>query len=223
MTEVKKNSSIGLLLKELLKQRSLSMRKLSELTEIDTSTISRIISGKRKAKPEHLQIFADCLGVPVADLFMAAGYPLDQKKEKLQTVDIYSSIDSINNILESSNIYNKKFTIEDVEQQLANYTEYAKTEEGGETIIKGFEEKLQKVNSVGPFINHLKDMFAKFSSMKGTPLQLALIGGALLYFISPVDAIPDYIFPVGYLDDAIVVKLVLDLLSNEVCNSAERK
>ncbi|MFB8735547.1 YkvA family protein [Bacillus sp. SL00103] len=26
-------------------------------------------------------------------------------------------------------------------------------------------------------------------------------GGALLYFIMPVDLIPDYIFPIGYIDD----------------------
>lgn len=42
------------------------------------------------------------------------------------------------------------------------------------------------------------------------------MGGALLYFILPVDVIPDYIFPIGYLDDEFVVKLVLDLLSKEV-------
>ena len=51
--------------------------------------------------------------------------------------------------------------------------------------------------------------------MKGTPRELAIIGGALLYFISPIDIIPDYIFPIGYLDDAIVVKIALDLLEKE--------
>lgn len=59
-------------------------------------------------------------------------------------------------------------------------------------------------------------MFVKFTTMNGSPRQLALMGGALLYFILPVDVIPDYIFPIGYLDDAFVVKLVLDLLSKEV-------
>jgi uncharacterized membrane protein YkvA (DUF1232 family) len=38
------------------------------------------------------------------------------------------------------------------------------------------------------------------------------MGSALLYFILPVDVIPDYIFPIGYLDDAIAVQLVLGWL-----------
>ncbi|MDQ0201667.1 DUF1232 domain-containing protein [Neobacillus ginsengisoli] len=215
MSDVKKNS-IGVLLKELLKQRSLSMRKLSKLTEIDIATISRIINGKRKATPEHLQKFANCLKAPIADLLLAASYPIEQKQENLHSDDFHSSIDSILNILESSKIYNKKFTIESVEQQLAKYTQFAQTEVGKETILKGFEEKLQKVDGIGPFIDHLKDMFVKFSTMKSTPRELALMGGALIYFILPIDIIPDYIFPIGYLDDAIVVNLVLDLLSKEV-------
>ena len=55
MSDKLENGKLGLLLKELLKKQSLSMRKLSEFTTIDTATISRIINGKRKAKPEHLQ------------------------------------------------------------------------------------------------------------------------------------------------------------------------
>ena len=45
--------------------------------------------------------------------------------------------------------------------------------------------------------------------------ELAVIGSALIYFIISVDIIPDYIFPIGYLDDAIAVKLVLNLFSNK--------
>ncbi|MEC0105918.1 YkvA family protein [Paenibacillus taichungensis] len=43
-----------------------------------------------------------------------------------------------------------------------------------------------------------------------------LIGSALLYFISSADLIPDYLFPIGYLDDAIVVYLVLDRLEQRL-------
>lgn len=42
MTETRNNNNLGLLLKEFLKERSLSMRKFSELTGIDTATISQI-------------------------------------------------------------------------------------------------------------------------------------------------------------------------------------
>ncbi|MFJ7974172.1 helix-turn-helix domain-containing protein [Peribacillus sp. NPDC096379] len=211
MTEGKK-SNLGFVLKELLKERSLSMRKLSELTEIDTATISRIINGKRKATPEHLRKFADILNVPITELFVAAGYDIEQRQEKLDS-DIHISVDSIQKFLESSDININNFTITSVEQKLANYEQYTQTEEGKETILNSFEEKLQKVGSIGPFINHLKNMYEKFSRMKGTPGELVIIGSALLYFILSVDVIPDYIFPIGYLDDAIAVQLVTNALS----------
>ena len=38
---------------------------------------------------------------------------------------------------------------------------------------------------------------------------IASITGAVVYFVSPVDFIPDFIPVVGYLDDAIVIKLAL--------------
>lgn len=213
MLELNKVSGIGMLLTELLKQRSLSKKKLSQLTDIDPATISRIIHGKRKASLNHLQKFADVLEVPISELLTAAGYPINKSKEKRYSDDFHSSIDSIMDILQSSEIHNKSFSIDRVKQQLDDYTLYAQTTEGRETILKNFENKLQKVGSIGPFIDHLKDMFSKFSKLQGSPVDLAIMGGALLYFISPVDIIPDYIFPIGYLDDALVVKIALDLLA----------
>lgn len=212
MSDQTKSSKLSLLLRELLKERSLSMRKLGELTKIDTATISRIINGKRKANPEHLQKIADCLGVPIADLFVAAGYPIDQKQEQ-QYSDMHSSIDIIQSVLEPSGLYDKTFTIKSVEQQLANYQHYSQTEEGKESILNGFEKKLMKVGSVGPFISQLKEMFERFRSKNGTSAELAVMGSVLIYFIVSVDIIPDYTFPLGYLDDAIAVKLALNLLS----------
>lgn len=212
MTEEKTNNHLGLLLRELLNKRSLSMRKFSELTEIDTATISRIINGKRKANLQHLEKFAEFLGVPLMELFEAAGYPIEQGQEKHHS-DIHKSVEVIQNFLESSNLYDNHFSIASVDQKLANYGQYSETEEGKETILNGFEEKLQKVGSIGPFISQLKELYEKFRLRKGTPYELVIIGSALLYFIIPVDVIPDYIFPIGYLDDAIAVTLSLNLLS----------
>ncbi|EKN70811.1 helix-turn-helix domain-containing protein [Neobacillus bataviensis LMG 21833] len=208
------NNKLGLLLKELLKERSLSMRKFSELTKIDTATISRIINGKRRATPEHLEKMADCLGVPTPDLYTAAGYRVDQGQEQKNS-DIHSSLDSIQSVLEASELTPNTFTIESVEEQLVKYQHYSQTDEGSEIILSDFEPKLNKVGSIGPFINQLKEMFEQFRLRKGTPVELGLIGSALIYFIFSVDVIPDYIFPLGYVDDAIAVKLVLDFLSTK--------
>lgn len=208
MSEGEKNLRLGSLLKELLKQKSLSMRKLSELTGIDTATISRIINGKRKATPEHLQKFADCLEVQATTLFSAAGY-LQEEKQEIANDGVYRSAENIQNILTSTNLLNKKFTLESVENELMIYQQFSQTDEGKETILNDFEEKVKKLGSVGPFINQLQNLFDKFYSMKASPQHLVVIGGALLYFIFPVDVIPDYILPVGYLDDALAVQLVL--------------
>ncbi len=208
----KESKKLGLLLRRLLDERSLSMRKLSEMTEIDTATISRIINGKREATPQHLQKFSDCLDVPLATLFMASGYDIDEKTEK-NLSDIHASVEVIQNYLESSNLYDNDFSIEQVDQKLTDYGHYSLTEEGKETILNDFQDKLKKVGSIGPFINNLKEMHEKFLQRKGTSYELMIIGSVLLYFIIPVDVIPDYIFPIGYIDDAIAVKISLNSLA----------
>ncbi|MCZ2258121.1 DUF1232 domain-containing protein [Sporosarcina sp. G11-34] len=213
MSEERTSNSLGLLLRDLLQERSLSMRQLSELTEIDTATISRISNGKRNATLDHLQKFADSLDVPMQKLVEAAGYPFEGEEIKKQS-DIHMSVDMIQGFLESSNVYKDNFSIEQVEEKLTDYELYVQTEEGGNTILKGFEEKIQSVSGIGPFITQLKELFSKYRERQSTPYELTLIGSALLYFIIPVDVIPDYIFPIGYLDDAIAVKLVVKSLSN---------
>ncbi|GGE39263.1 transcriptional regulator [Pullulanibacillus camelliae] len=208
-------NSLGMLLKAALNERSLSLRKFSELTNIDVATISRIINGKRKATPMHLQTFADRLGIAITELFAAAGYAIDSKSQQ-QDSEMLSSINMIQSVLESSGTYDKPFTIQHVERELEKYQQYANTDEGQETILNGFEAKLKKVGSIGPFINQLKNMFQRFRLKRGTSIELSVIGGALLYFIFPVDVVPDYIFPIGYLDDAIAVKLVLNVLETKL-------
>ncbi|MEH7331783.1 helix-turn-helix domain-containing protein [Neobacillus drentensis] len=214
MSDVKKDNKLGLLLKKLLKERSISMRKLSQHTEIDTATISRIINGKRKANPDHLQKFADYLQVPISELFIAAGFTIEDKNTTTQS-NILMSVESIQNLLESSNLIDNKFSIASVEQQLSNYEQYVQTEEGKENILNSFGEKLKKIGSIGPFISQLKEMYEKFRLNKGTPRELAIVGSALIYFIVSVDVIPDYIFPLGFIDDAMAIQIVANLLRSE--------
>lgn len=206
------NNELGLMLRRLLDERSLSMRKFAEMTKIDTATISRIINGKREANMQHLQEFSACLDVPLTEMLNAAGYDIGKRQEDAFS-DIHTSVDVIKTYLQSSNLYDKDFTIDEVDQKLSDYGHYSQTEEGKETILNDFENKLQKVGSIGPFINHLKELYEKFLQRKGTSYELAIIGSVLLYFIIPVDAIPDYIFPIGYIDDAIAVQMTLNSLN----------
>jgi transcriptional regulator with XRE-family HTH domain len=206
LSDDNKRGKLGLLLKELLNDRGYSLRKFSELTGIDPATISRIMNGKRKAKPEHLQRFAECLQVPNASLFTAAGYEVEQAHS-----DLHTSIDHIQEVLGMSDV--KDFSMEKMEQELRKYETYAQTEEGKKTILHQFGEKLQKAGGSGPFIGQLNDLHHKFRLHQGSKKELALIGSALIYFILTVDCIPDYVFPIGYIDDALAVKLIIQMLT----------
>lgn len=201
------NNEIGILLKNVLKEKTLSIRKFSTITDIDSSTISRIINGKRKATPEHLQIFSEVLNVPTSILFEAAGYSVREEDSEL-----HKAIDNIQDFLKDTEGYNKNFSEEDVKAELFKYEKYAETVEGRKLIDNNFEEKIKNTGSIGPFIDQLKYMFNKFCQNDNSLKQLSLIGGALLYFITSIDIIPDYLFPIGYIDDAFVVEFVSNKL-----------
>lgn len=46
--------------------------------------------------------------------------------------------------------------------------------------------------------------------------SLGAIGASLLYFVTPIDALPDMIPLAGYLDDAFIFKLVFDLVRQDL-------
>jgi len=48
------------------------------------------------------------------------------------------------------------------------------------------------------------------------PANLAMIGGGLLYFILPMDLIPDFIPVIGYLDDLAVITTIMNSLNKEI-------
>ncbi|ARK20487.1 DNA-binding protein [Sporosarcina sp. P26b] len=208
MSEGSLGLSIGQLLREVLEERSLSMRKLSELTDIDTATISRIINDKRKATLDHLEKFATILDIPLAKLLQAAGYPVNQKNAKRTAYD-----ETIQQLVDTSELLSADISIEKVELQLAGYEAYVQTNEGRERILHDFDKKLKLAGGVGPFVDQMKELFTRFKMQDVAKRDLAIIGSALLYFIVPVDVIPDYIFAVGYLDDAIAVQIASSVLT----------
>lgn len=214
LEEIGRNE-LGHLLTKLIHNHSLSMRRLSELTNIDTATISRIVNGKRKANLNHLERFSESLDVSIATLLQAAGYEVEEQVDQ-SNAEIQATVEMIQNYLKTSNEYDHSFSIFNVKEKLINYEQYAQTDKGNNMIQGKFQEKLEQVGSGGPFIKQLKQLFNKYTLKKASPLELAIIGSALLYFIIPIDVIPDYLFPIGYLDDAIAVNLV----ANNVLNKA---
>ncbi|MBS4173982.1 DUF1232 domain-containing protein [Bacillus sp. FJAT-49736] len=212
MTEKRKGENqFGKLLKDLLKECSLSMRKLSQLTGIDTATISRIANQKQQPKPTHLQQFAFHLQVPLSTLMNAAGYSQDQLEDRQS--DLFRSLESIQDILVSSDLLEHQFTIEKIHQELAKYEHYALTSEGKSTILKEFEQKVEQVKGAGPFIDELKVMYKNYCADTQSIERRRILGSVLLYFILSTDIIPDYVFPFGYVDDCLAVQIGLERLS----------
>lgn len=89
-----------------------------------------------------------------------------------------------------------------------------------EEKIKFVEENLwEKLERVGKKISFAKDIFALVRYMRD-PLvswhRKAIVVGALIYFISPIDAIPDITPLIGYLDDLGVITAVLKFLGHEL-------
>jgi uncharacterized membrane protein YkvA (DUF1232 family) len=51
----------------------------------------------------------------------------------------------------------------------------------------------------------------------------ALLIGALVYFIMPVDATPDFIPFIGYIDDSVVISAVIKFLKDEIDDYKEHR
>ena len=87
------------------------------------------------------------------------------------------------------------------------------------------KEFWQKVEKASPALKRilidLKDLYALFlDSIKGRyklhPAITSIIGGGLLYFIVPLDLIPDYLPVIGLLDDFAVLSAIINSLQDEL-------
>lgn len=82
------------------------------------------------------------------------------------------------------------------------------------------EENLwAKLEKFGKKISFAKDIVALFRYMQDPNVswyRKSIVVGALVYFIVPIDAIPDLTPLVGYLDDLGVITAVLKFLGHEL-------
>ncbi|WP_039656111.1 DUF1232 domain-containing protein [Clostridium tyrobutyricum] len=196
MDENFKKSQLGDTLKVFLKDNSMSMRKLSKLTSIDTATISRIINGKQSANINHIEKFSKYLNIPMEILLRSAGY------------DIGTNEESTSQILKTINSLNYKCDIKKIKEELNKYEQYTLTDEGKNIIRKNFNKKIASINGSGFFVEKLKNMYNEFLRDDISEEIRTIIGSGLLYFILSTDIIPDYVFPIGYIDDITALKLV---------------
>lgn len=206
-------NDFSIYLRRLLDDRLLSLRELGKTSGIDHATLSKIMNGKRKVNITHLQKLSASLDIELTTLLEAAGFTAKPTAKK--DGEIQESVELIQKLMKTSNIHNDEFTVEKIKQEIVHYQDRSQTKNGREHILQEFQNKLQKMNSTGPFITQLKTMYSRFSAKEGTAREMALIGAALLYFIITTDMIPDYLMPIGLLDDALIMQTISQHLENK--------
>lgn len=187
--------------KNLLREHSLSMRQLALLTGINVATISKMLTGKQRVNPEYLQRMAHHLSVPPAILFTAAGF------------DVNTSFENIQEILQHVGFKTDQLNKQSIERELIKYEGYARTSEGQELIAEKFPDKRKHISGSGPFIDELDEMFDRYLHSETSEEERVILGSGLLYFVLTTDAIPDFMFPIGYLDDAVAIQITRERLS----------
>jgi len=196
-------SELGRLIKTSIAGQSLSIRKLSKLTGISSSTLSRIINNKQAANMSHMKKISSKLGIPIEQLLLTVGIG----DSKQVSHDSYLILTMIRDILKAFEIDIDTIT-GDIKKELHKFEKYAKTEEGKKLICNDFKSKVDSSNGEGLIIEQLNLLYQRFCREDIDKDEQAVIGSALLYFILSADVIPDYVFPIGYIDDAIAVNLV---------------
>ncbi len=89
-------------------------------------------------------------------------------------------------------------------------------EEKKEFIEENLWAKLEKVGSKISFAKDLRALYRYLMDPNVAWYRKSIVVGALIYFIVPIDLVPDIAPLVGYLDDLGVITAVIKYLGHEL-------
>lgn len=89
-------------------------------------------------------------------------------------------------------------------------------EESTEKVSSGFVGYLKKVIGKIPFVDDVVALFLLFKDASYPLTKKGVCVFALLYFITPIDVIPDTIPVVGFLDDAGIIAAAIKLYKDDI-------
>jgi uncharacterized membrane protein YkvA (DUF1232 family) len=116
----------------------------------------------------------------------------------------------------------KNFNQNDIDEKFSTFDSY--TEDDAQKLMDN-QEKIEKTASNDTLHKYLNDIKLYFQMLgdvftgkyKKVPVgTIAAIVGTLLYVLSPIDLIPDFIPVVGYLDDAAMLAVCLNFTRFDV-------
>lgn len=113
-----------------------------------------------------------------------------------------------------NNNYDEK-EIDDMDLDL-DYNTKEKVSQGSKYIEENLWEKVERVGKKISFAKDILALFRYMTDKKVAWYRKSIVVGALVYFISPIDAIPDLAPLFGYLDDLGVITAVLKYMGSEI-------
>lgn len=115
--------------------------------------------------------------------------------------------------------FTDKATADQMAKKFSEYKEkardYLENNKKLEDFLVKVEKKFQTIPKVGPKLAYIPQMILLIRSYaiceyrEVTKTEIVLMVAALIYFVSPLDVIPDKFLGFGWLDDALVTSLVV--------------
>lgn len=109
-----------------------------------------------------------------------------------------------------------------IEDKSAEAVELVNDTDKLERFLQRLERKLNKVPGIGKAladIMMLISLVRAYAKKEYTDVPIGTIiaiVGALIYFVSPIDLIPDNVPVIGYLDDLAVINFALKLVHDDI-------
>lgn len=200
------NTLLKVEINNYLNENNLSLRKFSKIVDIPTSTLSRIINSKQKPSITHIKKLSKFI-----PLFLNSFLNDDLSSKDITNTQAIQN-NELYNILKFSQFADSKKLNQEINNQFNKCKEYAKTQDGINMIKSDFDRKIKEINGVGPLIDSLENLYSRYILENPSSTKALIIGAVLLYFIIPLDVIPDYLFGIGYIDDMLLLQFELSVL-----------
>lgn len=112
--------------------------------------------------------------------------------------------------------------LKELEKSYAEAEEVLKDNDKIERLLQRLEKKLKVIPVVGEALSDIPvfaSLLRSYAKKEYTDIPIGsmiAIVGALMYFVSPVDLIPDFVPFAGYVDDGLVVAACLKLVESDI-------